>query len=147
MRWSHPPLHAVIFLLCSRNYHCVYALSILSSLFAHAVISCLCAVVFARRCRLSASPSQLILLANDQRLLIEWIHLLISHFHLLNEYSFSLINIPVYTKKKFPTRSRFLHFSSLFLLAYCLSSPDICSRFSVLLNWCFILCQRASSLT
>ena len=131
---------------CSRNYRGVYVLPILSRVFAHAVISCLCAVGSAHTCRLLASPSQLILLANKRRLLSEWIYLLNSHFHLLSGHLLSLTNSSVCAKTNFPTRSQFLHFSSHFLLGSCLSSPDNCSRFSVLLNWCFIFCPRASAL-
>ena len=70
-------------LLHSRTSHPVGVSSSLSIFLAHAVVSCLCAVGSAHTCRLLPSLSQLILLASDQRLLSEWIRLLISHFPLL----------------------------------------------------------------
>ena len=117
-RWAYSPLRAVIMLLRSRTSCPVGVSSLLSRFFAHAVVSCPCLVGSAHTCRLFPSLSQLILLASDQRLLSEWIRLLINHFPLLSGNLSSLTNSSFCVKTNFPTRGQFLPFSSLFVFTH-----------------------------
>ena len=75
-QWAYSPFRVLIMLLRSHTSYPEGVSSSLSRFFAHAVVSYLCAVGSAYTCRLFSSLSQRVLLASDQRLLSEWLRLL-----------------------------------------------------------------------
>ena len=140
-------------LLHSRTSHPVGVSSSLSVFFAHAVVSCLCAVGSAHTCRLLPSLSQLILLASDQRLLSEWIRLLISHFPLLIAIFLYSVVTCFHSQIIFLREDKFSHprpisslQQSLVLGILSLFAWQL-QQISVLPNCGFVFCLRASSPT